>query len=696
MAEFFFEIRSGEIPAGMQRQAMEALKRILSAFLTEAHLTFDSLDTYVGPRRLVARVTELPLKQPSATVERKGPSIDAPAQAIEGFLKSTGKALDELEKRETPKGTFYFLTEHQNGQDTARLLPDAIRHIIKTFPWPKNMTWGVSTQSWVRPLRGGCAVFDGKPLEFEVSLGGASLPFSNTTVGHRFLAPQPFQVTSFEEYKKKLHQAFVMVDPHERRAEIWRQIQELCQTHSLQVQEDPGLLDEVTGLVEWPVSLLGTIQHEFMTLPPELLRTAMRVHQRYFSVHTTDGAFDSHFIVVANQRPSDGGQAIITGNERVLKARLSDAVFFYSQDRKHSLEDHAKKLSSLIFQARLGTLAQKQERLEGLIASIPGDFPQERKAAQEAAHLAKADLTTEMVFEFPELQGIMGSYYARDDGKDPRIAQAIYDQYTPKGPNDPLPQAIPSQLLGLADRLDTLVGFFSIGLKPTGSKDPFALRRSALGVIRYLEMGFEVTLSALVKTAYELYRPILASQKEGTPLETVLADLEAFFIERLKVYWRDQGYRHDLITAVLAPGLLEPLHVLKKRLEALALFIGQETEAAESLLAGYRRAVNIVRKESAKETLTLNLNPDLLEHTSEKELYKTLKACEGTLQPLLSQRNFPGALSTLAPLRTSIDRFFEDVIVNDDRPQIRTNRLSLLMYLQKVLETVADFSKIEG
>ncbi len=699
MSEFFFEIRSGEIPAQMQKPATADLKRLLEQRFKDLQLAHGEIACYVGPRRLVAVVEDLASEQAARHEERRGPRTDAPEQAIQGFLKSTGKILDDLEIRETPKGSFYFSVETFQATPTKRVLPDVVREVIYTLPWPKKMTWSTTTKTWVRPLQGGCALFDGQPLDFTVSMNEEGhpdpflVPFNGVTVGHRFMASSPFTVKNFEDYTQKLKKAFVIVDQGERQEKLKKQIADLCAKYDLTILDDKGLLDEVTGLVEWPVCLLGDIDDAFMALPPELLRTTMRVHQRYFSVHKKGGSFAPHFIVAANIVAPDGGKAIVTGNERVLKARLSDAAFFYEQDRKKTLVEHGKKLDKTVFHAHLGTLAQKQERLVHLIDLMEKEEVTARQDAKVAAALCKADLMSEMVFEFPELQGIIGSYYAKADGLKKAVTQAIYEQYSPKGPSDALPTHKTSQLLALADRLDTLVGFFSVGLKPTGSKDPFALRRAALGVIRFLETGYEWVLRDILNAAFDLYEGTKKADK-ALPKEDVLEDLETFFIERLKVYWREYGFPHDYIEAVLSKGLSEPLHVMKARLEALVSFVETHKQEATNLFAGYKRATNILRKEKAVDLKGPLEN--LFEKEEEKVLYKTLSRAQKEIQGLLSQGNFTQAMATLAPLRSPIDAFFEHVQVNDERQDVRQNRLNLLGYIQKSLEQVADFSKIEG
>ncbi len=697
MSEFFFEIRSGEIPGPMQRAAAKDLERILSQKLKDLSLEFNTLKAFVGPRRLGVVVGGVSSEIPALHTEKRGPRVDAPQKAIDGFLTSSGVKLEELESRKTPKGTFYFLTTITAKQSTEDVLPGIIQDIIYGFPWPKSMTWSTTTRSWIRPIHGGCALFDGKKMDFDVSMNEENHPdpilisFSDVTVGHCFMAPSPFQVKSFEDYQQKLNKAFVIVDQDQRKKIIDDQLQAICKKKNLSILPDQGLMDEVTGLVEWPVCLLGTIQSEFMSLPPELLKTTMRVHQRYFSAHKDDGSFAPHFILVANIEAPDEGKQIIIGNERVLKARLSDAAFFYDQDRKKSLISHGTRLEKTVFHADLGNMAQKQNRLSTIINFFNESDKVSVKHARQAATLCKADLMGEMVYEFPELQGIIGSYYAKADGYHQDVANAIYNQYSPKGPSDDLPSVKAAQLLALADRFDTLVGFFSIGIKPTGSKDPFALRRSTLGIIRYLEEDFDVFIPDVLSQVFDLFEEVKNLKKE-VKKETVLKDLELFLMERLKVYWRDQGYGHGYVNAVLGEGLSAPLFVLKERLIALVDFVEKDPQNAQNLFSGYKRAVNILKKE---KVISVDLPQEaLFEKDEERLLFNELLKADTALKLSLSKADYKKALLDIAPLNAPIDGFFDHVQVNDSRNEIRDNRLKILRYLQRIFETYADFSQV--
>lgn len=699
MAEWFFEIRSGEIPGLMQRPAVAELERIVSMDLKDRGVPFESIKGFVGPCRLGAVLTGVAAESPATETERRGPRVDAPQQAIEGFVQSTGIPLEDLEVRETPKGTFYFAVVKTPAQQTKDMLPDIIRHLIYTLPWPKNMTWSTTSKTWIRPIQGGVCLFDNQAVEFDVSMNEEEeknpflVHFNDVTVGHRFMAPSPFKVKAFDDYVGKLNKAFVIIDQDVRKAEIESQLKAVCEKHDLEVKSDPGLLEEVTGLVEWPVCLVGTIDDRFMKLPPEVLRTTMRVHQRYFSTHRKDGSFAPHFIVVANINAIDGGQELITGNERVLKARLSDAAFFYENDLNKSLQEHGAKLGNTVFHADLGTLAQKQVRLVSIIDLIAGDMSQEDVAyAKQAASICKADLMTEMVYEFPELQGIMGSYYAKHDGYHESVSQALYYQYSPKGPGDDLPQNKAAQLLALADRFDNLVGFFSVGLKPTGSKDPFALRRSALGIIRYLETGFSLSLRTVFTHILDTFNGIKNPDK-AVENDVVISELSEFIKDRLRVYWRDQGIEHRYVDAVLEKALDDPLCVVKQRLDALVAFGKDNADQAENLFAGYKRAVNILKKESVdvKDTAP---HLSLFDKPEEKDLLKELQTAESNMLTALENQDYVKALSSLAPLRPHVDAFFDNVQVNDDRAEIRENRLKLLGFMRQTFERYADFSKL--
>lgn len=689
MADLLLEIFSEEIPARMQARAAEDLKRLVCDGLTAAGLEYEGAAAYVTPRRLALSVEGLPLTQPDVTEERRGPRVGAPEQALAGFLKANNLAsIDACEQRDTGKGVFYFLTVEKRGAATQDVLPELLVEAIRKLPWPKSMIWGEADFRWVRPMHSILCLFNGQALPGRLDLGGGrEILFGDRTRGHRFLAPAELAADNAEDYKAKLKAAKVILDPAERRAAILSQAETLAANAGLVLKQDEALLDEVTGLVEWPVALMGRIDEAFMDVPPEVLTTSMRAHQKYFAVETKSGALAPHFVVISNMEPSDGGAVIIGGNERVLRARLSDAKFFWDQDRKQSLESRLPALSNITFHAKLGTLAEKVGRVralaEHLATLIPGA---DAKVADRAAQLAKADLVTGMVGEFPELQGIMGRYYARHDGEGEAVAEAIADHYSPLGPSDRCPTAPNSVALALADKLDTLVGFFAIDEKPTGSKDPYALRRAALGIIRLIvENGLRLSLQAVFAKA--------GAKKE------VVADLMAFFADRLKVAMREQGVRHDLVSAVFALGNEDDLVRLLKRVEALAAFLSSEDGA--NLLIAYRRAANIVAIEEKKDSRTYEGRADLKlikarGEVAEAELHGTLGVIEVKIADALKAEDFAAAMASLASLRAPVDRFFESVTVNAEDAELRENRLKLLAKIRDTMNQLADFSKVEG
>ena len=689
MADLLLEIFSEEIPARMQARAAEDLKRLVCDGLTAAGLEYESAAAYVTPRRLALSVEGLPLTQPDVTEERRGPRVGAPEQALAGFLKANNLAsIDACEQRDTGKGVFYFLTVEKRGAATQDVLPELLVEAIRKLPWPKSMIWGEADFRWVRPLQSILCLFNGQALPGRLDLGGGrEILFGDRTRGHRFLAPAELTVDNAEDYKAKLKAAKVILDPAERRAAILSQAEALAARAGLVLKQDDALLEEVTGLVEWPVALMGRIDEAFMDVPPEVLTTSMRAHQKYFAVETKSGDLAPHFVVISNMEPSDGGAVIIGGNERVLRARLSDAKFFWDQDRKQSLESRLPALSNITFHAKLGTLADKVGRVRALAAHLATLIPgADAKVADRAAQLAKADLVTGMVGEFPELQGIMGRYYARQDGEGEAVAEAIADHYSPLGPSDRCPTAPNSVALALADKLDTLVGFFAIDEKPTGSKDPYALRRAALGIIRLIvENGLRLSLQAVFA-------------KAGAK-PAVVADLMAFFADRLKVAMREQGVRHDLVSAVFALGNEDDLVRLLKRVDALAAFLSSEDGA--NLLVAYRRAANIVAIEEKKDSRTYEGRADLKlikarGEVAEAELHGTLGVIEVKIADALKAEDFAAAMAALASLRAPVDRFFESVTVNAEDAELRENRLKLLAKIRDTMNQLADFSKVEG
>jgi glycyl-tRNA synthetase beta chain len=641
MAELLLELLSEEIPARMQAQAAEDLRRLVGAELAKAGLNPDRLEAHVTPRRLALVADGLPERQPDVTEERRGPRVGAPDKAIEGFLKSAGlSSLDGCEQRDTGKGVFWFAIVRRAGGDTAAALPAILTTAIAALPWPKSMRWASHELRWVRPLHTVLALFDGKPLEGGLRLGAGDdvLPFGAETRGHRFLSPAPFAVTSFADYREKLRAAHVILDRAERRRAISKQAAAAAAAAGLQVKPDEGLLEEVVGLVEWPVALIGRIDDAFMAVPPEVLTTSMRTHQKYFALLDGEGRLAPRFLVIANQPAADGGAAIVAGNERVLRARLSDAKFFWDQDRRTKLETRVPALASIVFHAKLGTVAEKVTRLQTLGAELAPRIPgADIDAVRSAALLAKADLTAGMVGEFPELQGVMGRYYALGEGEAPAIAEAVAEHYAPLGPGDRCPSAPVSVAVALADKLDSLVGFFAIGERPTGSKDPFALRRAALGVIRLIvENRLRLPLRETLGRAFAAYRgnPAFATAlPTGQTAEAVATELLEFFADRLKVALREKGVRHDLIAAVFALGGEDDLVRLLARVDALGTFLASEDGA--NLLTAYKRASNIVRIEEKRDGVSHDgrPSPDLFVQEEERTLGQRLDQARERRQP---------------------------------------------------------------
>ena len=742
MAELLLEILSEEIPARMQARAADDLKRLIGESLETDGLKFSRIETYSTPRRLTLFVDGLPITKPAIKEEKRGPRSDAPEKAITGFAKANRVSKGDLIIRSTEKGEFYFAVVETPEQVTSHLVPLIVEAALFNLSWPKSMRWGNSAMTWVRPIQNILVIFDGKPVNGSIQLGtsykipglNAGIPlepnekeikFVSKTTGHRFMAPGPITVKDFKDYEAKLKQAKVMLDPAERRAKIKRDAQALAKKAKLTLKADEGLLDEVAGLVEWPVALIGAIDEDFMTLPPDVLITAMRSHQKYFALEDANGAMAPRFITIADNETRDGGKAIVAGNERVLRARLADAKFFWDQDRKRRLEERVAKLGEVVFHAKLGTLAEKAGRMEALAAEIgariPGCDPEQ---ARRASLLCKADLTTQMVGEFPELQGVMGRYYALGDGETAEVADAIAAHYAPLGPNDACPTAPVSVAVALADKIDTLVGLFAIGEKPTGSRDPFALRRAALGVIRLIvENGLRVPLGTIHFHAYRTlnqqgygrdYSDRIMKERFGRvgvvpQMAYQMPELVAFFheeflgffAERLKVRMREKGVRHDLIAAAFAVekpegGLEDDLVRLLARVEALTAFLGSDDGA--DLLTAYKRAANIVAIEEKKDKQSYDgeADPKLFAQDEETALHAGLSASLEASSVALEEEDFTAVMGELAKLRAPVDAFFDEVTVNCDDPKLRQNRLRLLSRIRATLGNVADFSRIEG
>jgi glycyl-tRNA synthetase beta chain len=668
MPQLLIELFSEEIPARMQGQAARNFERMAREHLTAAGLTPESLTTYAGPRRLTLVAEGLPAAQADRSEEVKGPRTSAPEQALEGFLRKNGLAKDQLTERDG----VWFATLATAGRPTSALVAEMVQAIVRAFPWPKSMTWGSGKLRWVRPLHRILCLFDGKVVAFDVD----GIAATDVTEGHRFMAPRaPVQVRDFASYAANLKARHVVLQAEERKAIILGAARRLCADRKLELVEDEGLLDEVAGLAEWPVPILGDMDPQFLSLPPEVIRTSMRTHQKYFAVRDpASGKLAAHFVAVANIEAKDGGAAIAAGNARVLSARLNDARFFWDEDRKVPLEQRLEKLKGVTFHAKLGTMYERVERIEALAREIAPLVGADPDAAARAARLAKADLGTGMVGEFPDLQGLMGGYYAEAEGLPRDISHAIRDHYKPQGPGDSVPTQPVSVAVALAEKFDTLIGFFGIDEKPTGSRDPFALRRAALGVIRILlENKLKFGLGGLVRGD---------------------ADLLAFFADRLKVSLRDQGKRHDLVDAVFALGDDDLVRIVA-RVEALSSLLA--TEDGKNLLAGYKRATNILKAEEKKGDLPTGPAVAMPGAPAEEgALIAALAKAEPKVAAALAKEDFAGAMRELASLRAPVDAFFDKVLVNSDNPAERDNRLRLLAQVRAAMGQVADFSLISG
>ncbi|HEY1925946.1 MAG TPA: glycine--tRNA ligase subunit beta [Caulobacteraceae bacterium] len=677
MSEFLLELLSEEIPARMQTGAARDLERMTREGLAAEALAFDDVRAFAGPRRLTLVVTGLPAQQADRTEERRGPRVGAPAQAIEGFLRSTGLSADELEER---AGVF-FARISRPGRSTPAILKELVEGIAARFPWPKSMTTGSGSFRWVRPLRRILALFDGEVVPIEID----GLAAGDFTEGHRVMGPRgPVRVRDFASYEEALDKRFVVLSADERRRRIVEGARNITAAAGLHWVEDFGLLEEVGGMVEWPVAILGDMEAAFLRLPPEVVRTTMRVHQRYFAVRkgpTTDSPLSPHFVCIANIEAPDKGRLIAAGNARVLSARLNDARFFWEEDLKIPLADRLPRLAGVTFHARLGSLLDRVNRIEGATHAIAPLVGADRHAACQAAHLAKADLASGMVGEFPELQGIMGGYYAEHEDLPADVAAAIREHYRPQGPSDAIPIAPVSIAVALADKLDSLIGFFSIGEAPTGSRDPFALRRAALGVIRIvLENGLRFSLGDLV----EDLSARAGQQPDG---------LMAFFADRLKVALRDAGRRHDLVDAVFALGDDDLVRVVA-RVEALSAFLASEDGA--NLLAAFRRAGNILAAEAKKGDLPTGAPSRAASPVEEAALFDALEAVTPAIESALAAEDFAAAMVAMAGLRAAVDAFFDAVLVNSEVPAERSNRLRLLAKVRDAMLRVADFSKVAG
>ncbi|MEO1041940.1 MAG: glycine--tRNA ligase subunit beta [Pseudomonadota bacterium] len=734
MTDLLVELFSEEIPARLQAKAASDLARLMCGKLDEAGLKGAAAESFYGPRRLVLSIEGLPDRSPDVSDERKGPRVGAPDKAVEGFLRAAGLShISEAEIRDDKKGQFYVARIESPGRAASDVIADALRSTIDEFPWPKAQRWGDGDLKWVRPLRRILLSFGGEPVPFRLENGSQILEAGLLTEGHRVLSGGTIEVSSFAAYEKSLNEAFVVLRGEERSSLILENAQAVCREAGLELVEDKGLLNEVVGLAEWPQVLLGSFDEKFLQLPDEVITAAMRGHQKYFSVRDpSTGRLAPSFVAVAD---IPGGEGMLAGYERVLTARLSDALFLYKNDLTKPLEQHAEKLKGVTFFDRLGTIADKVERVSAMAVALARPCGADTRQAQIVAEICKADLATDMVYEFPELQGLMGRYYALHEGADPAIADAIRDHYRPVGMDDQLPDGPLGLSVSLADKIDTLAAFWSIDQKPTGSRDPFALRRAALSVIKVIlekeiRLDLEPHLQHAVFAASALRQHQSIDIEKGPPqlqavatligeeqvkkviddrlkeelpvvtkssLEASLpkvADLLVFFHDRLSVYFRDQGFRHDRVAAALTPGA-DDFVLVEKRLRALDRFV--DTEDGQNLTAAYKRAANILKAEEKKGGLPESgVASDFLEENDEQALYSALLEAEKGAHQRLGDEDFASAMQELSAVRPVIDRFFEAVTVNDENQTLRANRLALLLRFVDVVKLVADFDRLEG
>ncbi len=748
--DYLLELFSEEIPARMQKRAGEDLKRLVTNGLVEAGITYESAAAFTTPRRLCLSICGVLEESPTVREERKGPRVGAPDKAIDGFLRGAGVSRDDLVVKADKKGDIYVAEIVKPGRAAAAVLTEVVSETIHNFPWPKSMRWGTGTMRWVRPLHSVLSILE-KNEEVQVVPVSVDVPVGDSTEGHRFMGTGRFSVSGFEDYEAKLKAAYVMLDPAERAELIWHDATNGAFALGLEVVEDRGLLAEVAGLVEWPVVLMGDIAEDFFALPPEVLQSSMREHQKFFSVRNPKSGRIEKFITVANRETADGGATVLAGNQKVLFARLSDAKFFWENDLRVPLPDMAAKLANVTFHNKLGTQSERVARIAALAREIATDVKADPALAAQAAEICKADLMSEMVYEFPELQGLMGKRYAEKAGYDPAVAEACEQHYKPLGPTDEVPSEPVSVAVALADKIDTLTGFWAIDEKPTGSKDPFALRRAALGVIRLVlegekrirlfdvlrdsgdrvtkdslyrqmflnaiehaetDVGFaRLGLQAFVDGSEELIKKLEASEGGlnqemsdiineldcGAEIDLVILDnLLAFFHDRLKVYLKDKGIRHDVIDACLNMPGNDDLTLLVKRAEALQAFLN--TDDGENLLQGYKRANNILRAEEKKDGVAYEGTPDVkfAEEAVEKALFKALEEAGPKIEATLAKEDIEAAMSALAALRAPIDGFFDGVQVNADNDIVRRNRLCLLNEIRGVMHKAAKFSEIGG
>ena len=699
MPDLLIELFSEEIPARMQADAAVALKKRMTDGMVEAGLTYAHAAAFHTPRRLTLAVEGLLDQSPTTREERRGPRADAPEKAIEGFLRGAGVTRDQCEERADKKGTVLYAVIEKPGRPAAEIVAEVLEQTVRTFPWPKSMRWGAGSLRWVRPLHSILAVLTTEAGAEVVPLDIDGIQAGATTEGHRFMAPGRFSVTGFDDYAAKLKRAKVILDPAERADAIWNDATNAAFAAGLEVVEDRGLLAEVAGLVEWPVVLMGRIADDFLDLPPEVLQTSMKEHQKFFSVRNAKTGRIERFVTVANRETADDGATVLAGNQKVLAARLSDAKFFWENDLRVAkgarMQPWLDQLDNVTFHARLGSQAARIDRIAALAREIAPQVGADPDAAEQAARVAKADLSSEMVFEFPELQGLMGRYYAEAAGFPDEVAQAAQAHYAPLGPSDAVPEAPVSIAVALADKLDTLTGFWAIDEKPTGSKDPYALRRAALGVIRLvlandLRLPLTGTLSHADETVGDRPRADDSTGRADLP------DLLRFLHDRLKVHLRDEGLRHDVIDACLAMPGNDDLALLVTRARALQSVL--DTSDGENLLQGFRRANNILTQAEDKDGVSYEFgaDPKFAESDEERALFTALDTAKPEIDAALRAEDFPGAMAALASLRAPIDAFFEAVQINTENQIIRRNRLNMLHTIRSTCLQVADLTRLEG
>jgi glycyl-tRNA synthetase beta chain len=686
MPDLLLELLSEEIPARMQARAAEDLQKMVTGRLVAAGLVYEGAKAFVTPRRLALSVHGVPARQPDIKDEKKGPRVGAPENAIAGFLKAAGlQSIKQAEVQPDKKGDFYVAVIHKPGKPTLDVIAEMIPEVVRSFPWPKSMRWGSGRLSWVRPLHSIVATFGPEteepavvPFDIDGIKGG------DETRGHRFMAPGPIKVRHFEDYVAKLEKAKVVVDPARRADMIRADAKNLAFAQGYELVEDEGLLAEVAGLVEWPVTLMGTFDESFLSIPDEVIRATIRNNQKCFVLRDPQTAkLANKFILVANEEAGDGGQAIVAGNERVIRARLSDAKFFYETDLKSRLEDRLPKFEHIVFHEKLGTQAARIARIRALAGQLATIVDADAAKAERAAELCKADLLTDVVGEFPELQGLMGRYYAEAQNEDEAVAHACEDHYKPKGPDDLVPAEPVSVAVALADKIDMLTGFWAIDEKPTGSKDPYALRRAALGAIRLvIDNKLRLPLKGVFRKAVKNF--------------SAGDDLLSFFADRLKVQLREQGARHDLVDAVFSLPGQDDLLMIVHRVEALGKFL--DSDDGKNLLAGYKRATNIIRIEEKKDKREYIGAPDSKKYQlpEEKSLAKAIDVAKKEAAASVAREDFAAAMRAMAKLRPRVDEFFDKVTVNVDDKALRENRLKLLNEIREATRSVADFSKIEG